>query len=233
MVHSMLTLKALFSIVGMSLTVDALSFENFVDPLLSMNEENENLALGQILSSETANSAARLFLSYINSTATVSASYALIIILGISLALLALLGIAYMTASAIFTGTSVQSYYGKRSLPDDEGNELNFQWARIIQILHEMDEHFHRLGAEQSEDDCRKRLVCRLFEEHNDSKDANHRQLANLTNELSDIYGNNELDTGRSDVQPFYDSMKAYNEAVKHGRKFKNCTTLFPKCDRY
>lgn len=36
MVHSMLTLKALFSIVGMSLTVDALSFENFVDPLLSM-----------------------------------------------------------------------------------------------------------------------------------------------------------------------------------------------------
>lgn len=73
-------------------------------------------------------------------------------------------------------GTSVQSYYGKRSLPDDEGNELNFQWARIIQILHEMDEHFHRLGAEQSEDDCRKRLVCKLFEEHNDSKDANHTQ---------------------------------------------------------
>lgn len=71
-----------------------------------MNEENENLALGQILSSETANSAARLFLSYINSTATVSASYALVIILGISLALLALLGIAYMTASAIFTGTA-------------------------------------------------------------------------------------------------------------------------------
>ncbi|KAI9562943.1 hypothetical protein GHT06_010399 [Daphnia sinensis] len=233
MVHSILTFKALFSIVGMSLTVDALSFENFIDPLLSMNEENENLALGQILSSETANSAARLFLSYINSTATVSASYALVIILGISLALLALLGIAYMTASAIFTGTSVQSYYGKRSLPDDEGNELNFQWARIIQILHEMDEHFRRLGAEQSEDDCRKRLVCRLFEEHNGSKDANQKQLANLTSELSDIYGNNELDTGRSDVQPFYDSMKAYNEAVTHGKKFKNCASFYPKCDRY
>jgi hypothetical protein len=69
-----------------------------------MNEENGNLDLGEFLSSETANSAARLFLSYINSTTTISASYALVIILGISLALLALLGLAYMTASAIFTG---------------------------------------------------------------------------------------------------------------------------------
>jgi len=69
-----------------------------------MNEENGNLDLGEILSSETANNAARLFLSYINSTTTISASYALVIILGISLALLALLGLAYMTASAIFTG---------------------------------------------------------------------------------------------------------------------------------
>ena len=72
-----------------------------------MNEENdlrEELDLGEFLSSETANSAARLFLSYINSTTTISASYALVIILGISLALLALLGLAYMTASAIFTG---------------------------------------------------------------------------------------------------------------------------------
>jgi hypothetical protein len=69
-----------------------------------MNEENGNLDLGELLSSETANNAARLFLSYINSTTTISASYALVIILGISLALLALLGLAYMTASAIFTG---------------------------------------------------------------------------------------------------------------------------------
>ncbi|XP_032784120.1 uncharacterized protein LOC116921867 isoform X2 [Daphnia magna] len=233
MVHSMLTLKALFSIVGMSLTVDALSFENFVDPLLRNGEElkleDQLSELGRVLDVAARN----LFNLTVGTSATLSHTNAFFVIILLSGVIFTIFTITAMAASSIFTGTSVQSYYGKRSLPDDEGNELNFQWARIIQILHEMDEHFHRLGAEQSEDDCRKRLVCKLFEEHNDSKDANHRQLANLTNELSDIYGNNELDTGRSDVQPFYDSMKAYNEAVKHGRKFKNCTTLFPKCDRY
>lgn len=69
-----------------------------------MNDENGNLDLAEILSSETAHTAARLFLSYINSTTTISASYALVIILGISVALLGLLGLAYLAASAIFTG---------------------------------------------------------------------------------------------------------------------------------
>lgn len=69
-----------------------------------MNANEGNLDLAEILSSETASNAARLFLSYINSTTTISASYALVIILGISLALLSLLGLAYAAASAIFTG---------------------------------------------------------------------------------------------------------------------------------
>lgn len=58
----------------------------------------------ELISSETANTAARFFLSYINSTTTITASYALVIILGVAVALLGILGIGYMTASTIFTG---------------------------------------------------------------------------------------------------------------------------------
>lgn len=64
-----------------------------------MANENDGFVL-----SDTADQAARLFLSYINSTTTISPSYALVIILGISFALLILLGLAYLFASAAFTG---------------------------------------------------------------------------------------------------------------------------------
>lgn len=47
-----------------------------------------------------------------------------------------------------------------------------------------MDENFRRLGAEQNENDCRKRLVCRLNEKNNDSKDVNKNELVKLTLEL-------------------------------------------------
>lgn len=82
------------------------------------------------------------------------------------------------------TGPSVQSYYGKRSLPDG-ADSLDFNWTRIIQILHEMDEHFRRLGAQKSEDDCRKILICKLIES-NDIQYLNDNQskLVKLTNEL-------------------------------------------------
>ncbi|XP_046450859.1 uncharacterized protein LOC124198850 isoform X2 [Daphnia pulex] len=229
MMRNNLALGTLLFVIGMSFSVDAFSFDNFIDPLLSMNEENGNLDLGEILSSETAHNAARLFLSYINSTTTISASYALVIILGISLALLALLGLAYMTASAIFTGTSVQSYYGKRSIPDGEG-DLDFNWTRIVQILHEMDEHFRRLGAEKNDDDCRKRLICRLFEKNYDIKNESQRNLAKLTNELSGIYKSNKFVTEKLDFKPSYDSMRAYHEANDNG-KFGDCSFFYPKCD--
>lgn len=62
------------------------------------------------------------------------------------------------------TGASVQSYYGKRSLPDDEdeADHAYYGWARILETLHAMDEHFRQLGLQKSEDECRKRLVCQL-----------------------------------------------------------------------
>ena len=70
-----------------------------------MKENHGNLELvEELISSETANNAARFLLSYINSTTTISASYALVIILGISVALLGILGVAYLAASTIFTG---------------------------------------------------------------------------------------------------------------------------------
>ena len=53
---------------------------------------------------DAAANAARLFLSYINSTSTITGSYALAIILGTSLVMLAMTGLAYLVASAIFTG---------------------------------------------------------------------------------------------------------------------------------
>ena len=60
--------------------------------------------MGDILSSETADEAARFLLSFVNTTTTISASYALVIILGISFVLLVVLGLVYLAASAIFTG---------------------------------------------------------------------------------------------------------------------------------
>jgi hypothetical protein len=47
-----------------------------------------------------------------------------------------------------------------------------------------MDEHFRRLGAEKSDNDCRKRLICRLFEKNNDGQNDSQRNLVKLTNEL-------------------------------------------------
>ena len=56
-----------------------------------------------------------------------------------------------------------------------------------MQILHQMDEHFRRLEAEKTEDDCRKRIICKLFAKPKSSiKDLNinHQKLVKLTNEL-------------------------------------------------
>ena len=82
-----------------------ISIQSSMEFFIGMANEND----GYILS-ETADHAARLFLSYINSTTTISASYALIIILGISFALLAVIGFAYILASAAFTGTMNLDY---------------------------------------------------------------------------------------------------------------------------
>ena len=69
-------------------------------------------------------------------------------------------------------------------MPDGEETDLDLNWTRILQILHEMDEHFRRLGAEKSDNDCRKRLICRLFEKNNDGQNDSQRNLVKLTNEL-------------------------------------------------
>lgn len=79
----------------------------------------------------------------------------------------------------------MNSYYGKRSLPDGEEDGLDYNWTRIIQILHEMDEHFRRLGAQTNENDCRKRVICKLFETKNKKTvDKNEQTLKKLTNQL-------------------------------------------------
>ena len=56
-------------------------------------------------------------------------------------------------------GTQLQSFNGKRSLPDsNEDDILNYKWIRILQILDRMEEKFRYVANE----DCRKRLVCDL-----------------------------------------------------------------------
>lgn len=81
----------------------------------------------------------------------------------------------------------MNSYYGKRSLPDGEEDGLGYNWTRIIQILHEMDEHFRRLGAHQTdENDCRKSFICKLFQNNNTkiSVDENEQKLKQLVSQL-------------------------------------------------
>lgn len=94
------------------------------------------------------------------------------------------------------SGTSVNSYYGKRSLPDGEEDGLDYNWLRIIEILHEMDEHFRRLGVIQTnENDCRKRLICKLFENDNtkNSIDENEQKLKKLASQLRYIECRNDI----------------------------------------
>jgi DNA-directed RNA polymerase subunit N (RpoN/RPB10) len=46
-------------------------------------------------------------------------------------------------------------------LPDDNEDEaMNYQWMRILQVLDQMEKHFHHLGLEK--EDCRKQLICEV-----------------------------------------------------------------------
>jgi hypothetical protein len=77
-----------------------MEFHNFS----KLHKGDEGIKLDHFIENETAENAARVFLSYINATTTVSASYALAIILGISLVLLVILGLISLASSAVFTG---------------------------------------------------------------------------------------------------------------------------------
>ena len=90
----------------------------------------------------------------------------------------------------MFLGTAVQSSFGKRSLPDSDDTSLNYNWARIIQILHEMEEHFHSLGViKKHDEDCKKlSLICQISADEtvpNKSEDKlRTNKLKNLSSEL-------------------------------------------------
>jgi len=181
--------------------------------------------MGDILSSETADEAARFLLSFVNTTTTISASYALVIILGISFVLLVVLGLVYLAASAIFTGG-----VGKRSLPDGEDSEIDYKWARILEILDHMEEHFRRLGAQKSDEECRKKLICKLAEKGNKNQDENAKKLLKYASEMSDLYEKRSQDGDRPELRAAQTKAAGFRQAVVQGRKYGNCETAYPKC---
>lgn len=88
-----------------------------------------------------------------------------------------------------FTGTTIPATFGKRSLPDSDDPEgLSYNWARILEILDEMEEYFRRLGAvEKHQEDCRKRIICQLSADVNslpDKDGKSTKKLASLAKEL-------------------------------------------------
>ena len=59
------------------------------------------------------------------------------------------------------SGPSVDSYYQKRLLSNDQANSTESRWMRIVTIINEMDEYLTRISADAKHDDCHKWLNCK------------------------------------------------------------------------
>ena len=53
-----------------------------------------------------------------------------------------------------------------------------------MEILDHMEEHFRRLGAQKSDEECRKKLICKLAEKGNKNQDENAKKLLKYASEM-------------------------------------------------
>jgi hypothetical protein len=114
-----------------------------------------------------------------------------------------------------------------------------------------MEEHFRRLGAQKSDEECRKKLICKLAEKGNKNQDENAKKLLKYASEMryvrehpqrnffkkfqiffvrSDLYEKRSQDGDRPELRAAQTKAAGFRQAVVQGRKYGNCETAYPKC---